>query len=190
MMGTRNRFIAPLALLTVIFSQLLLACKPSLEQEQAEGELVVFMLNTLIQQQVGDAEVTLAPDGQAYQGAAASASLVVYAPLKKPAGEHPYTFQMDEPQLVWWLADNTLYQASNLTGAIEAYRQEAIVASPSAAWHFTTFGIYSINRQGSQAEVYVEISCGMKCGTSVLYTLQRDEAGLWEVTDSELVMIV
>ena len=65
-----------------------------------------------------------------------SASLIVYAPLSKPAGEHPYTFQMDEPQLVWWLAEHTLYQASDLVGDIDRYRQEAIVASPSAVWHY------------------------------------------------------
>ncbi len=189
-MGIRNRFIIPLAFLTLVFSQLLLACQPSPEQEQAEDELLTFMLDTLISQQVGDAEVTLAPAEQSYQGAAAEASLIVYAPLSKPAGEHPYTFQMDEPQLVWWLAEYTLYQASDLVGDIDRYRQEAIVASPSAVWHYTVFGIDSINWQGSQAEVYVEISCGMKCGTGVLYTLQRNEAGLWEITDSELVMIV
>ena len=189
-MSFRNRFLLPLALLTILFSQLLLACKPSLEQERAEGELVAFMLNTLIQQQVGDAEITVAPDGQSYQGAAADASLIVFAPLKKPAGEHPYTFQMDEPQLVWWLAEHTLYQASDLAGDIVRYQQEAIVASPSAIWHYTVFGLAALNRQGSQAEVYVEISCGMKCGTGVLYTLQRDDAGQWEITDSELVMIV
>ena len=189
-MGIRNRFFLPLALLSLVFSQLLLACKPSLEQEQAEAELVDFVLDTLITQQVGDAEVTLAPEGQSYQGAAVEASLLVYAPLKKPAGEHPYTFQLDEPLQAWWLAEHTLYQSSDLAGDIARYRQEAIVASPSAAWHFTAFGIASIDRQGSQAEVYVEISCGMKCGTGVLYTLQRDEAGQWEIVDSELVMIV
>ena len=45
MMGIRNRFILPLAFLTLVFSQLLLACQPSLEQEQAEDELVAFMLD-------------------------------------------------------------------------------------------------------------------------------------------------
>ena len=189
-MGVRNRVIIPLVILALVFSQLLLACQPSPEQEQAADELLAFMLDPLIKQQVGDAEVTLAPAKQSYQGAAAEASIIVDAPLSKPAGEHPYTFQMDEPLQAWWLAEHTLYQSSDLAGDIARYRQEAIVASPSAAWHFTAFGIASIDRQGSQAEVYVEISCGMKCGAGVLYTLQRDEAGQWEIVDSELVMIV
>ena len=189
-MGTRNSYLIALALLTLVISQLLLACKPSLEQELAEEELVAFMLDTIITQQVGDAEVTLAPDGQSYQGAAAEASLIVYAPLKKPVGEHPYTLQLAEPLQAWWLAELTLYQASDLAGGIARFRQEAITPSPSAACHFTAFGIASMERQGSQVEVYVELSCGMKCGSGVLYTLQCDQSGQWEIIDSELVMIV
>ncbi len=51
------------------------------------------------------------------------------------------------------------------------------------------FGILSLSKGNQQVMVYAGNWCGTLCGSGIVYTLQRNAAGQWELTGSEMKWI-
>jgi hypothetical protein len=178
--------------MAILNCNLLLACgsKPSTEavvvsRQQAEHELVTFMLDYILTQEIPNNLPYIPPEERAISGPAAIVSIIIQAPPgenPKP-GENP--LDLTRPVRVWLQKDNQLYEAIDITETIAQYRQDQMNIQVSQAWGFYNFGIISISEDGQQAKVFWEVSCGIDCGHGYLHILERNAQGKWEITGSE-----
>ena len=204
-MHHRNRSIIPLSfirvfvkhwwtavilILPILFSQLLLACKPSLAQEQAEDELVAFMLDHIVTEYAAANRTYIAPGEQREPVAIHVPSIIIWAPPAKDWDSPGEILKLDQPIQVWSYRDGSLSEQSDQLAAIQRYRQDVMNYPENEYWGYYTFGIFSIADDGQQAEVYLGASCGPMCGSGVMLTLQRNASGDWEISETELVWIV
>ncbi len=166
---------------------LLSACGPSIPQAQVEQELVPFMLDFIVQQNLGGKAPYAQSGGHLWAEAPQDAALIVWAPPVKSSEQNGTLFvNTDEPTRVWWFADNQLAEVTDKVQAIQAFRQAHFSGdAPEHGWGYYEFGILSVSADGRLAKVYLGISCGPLCGTGTIYTLQRNEAGTWSIKDSE-----
>ena len=191
-MSTRNRRKYSLVILTILIGIILPAYGSQSTQEegvvsrqQAEHELVTFMLNHIQNQEIPQNLPYIPPEERATSGPAAIVSIIIQAPAgeKPEPGENP--LDLTQPVRVWLYKDNQLYEAIDKTETIEQYRQDYMIFHDLHDWGFYNFGIVSISDDGQQAKVYWEVSCGMDCGHGYLHILERNAQGKWVVTGSE-----
>ena len=158
---------------------------PPLSRQQAEHELITFMLDYIVTQQIPENLPYIPPEERSISGPPALVSIIILA----PAGENPEPGQnpldITRPVRVWLHKDHQLYEAIDKTETIEQYRQDYMIFQDLHYWGFYEFGIVSISDDGQQAKVYWEVSCGMNCGHGYLHILERNAQGKWEITGSE-----
>ncbi len=174
------------------FAVLLSGCSPSITKESAEKELVSFMLDFIIQQEIGGTVDYLQTSDQPWVDAPPGENIIIWAPPVDKAQDSFESVNSDEPIKVWLYADNTLVEVTtNQKDAIEEYRQTYMSDSQSDiwAWGYYEFGIMSLSSDNQEATIYVGVFCGPLCGHGVMYTLERNSSGKWEITGSERIWI-
>jgi hypothetical protein len=146
---------------------------PVISPEQAE-ELVAFMLEYIQQEEVP------------YAG---EVNIIVWGHVKE--GSPPEIYYVGEPIKVWWLENGQLSEREDKIEAIEQYWQDYMRGQDfNATWGEFDFGILSISEDGRQAQIVLEASIRIDYAYAILFTLERDEAGQWEITASEHLWIV
>ncbi len=194
-MGACNKqaSISLLAIIAIAGGALLSACTPVITEAQAQKEIGVFMLDYIIRRQIGATATYLETSGQPWVKAPPDANIIVWAPPNKNIEDTSIAYlNTDQPQRVWWLEGKQLTEVtSDKAAAVEDYRQTHMMhpASDIRGWGYYEFGILSLSDGNQKAEVYAGISCGPLCGTGTIYTLERNRAGNWEITGSEMKWI-
>jgi hypothetical protein len=146
---------------------------PVISPEQAE-ELVAFMLEYIQQEEVP------------YAG---EVNIIMWGHVKE--GSPPEIYYVSELIKVWWLENGQLSEREDKIEAIEQYRQDYVRDQDfDATWGEFEFGILSISEDGRQAQIVLEASIRIDYAYAILFTLERDEAGQWEITASEHLWIV
>ncbi len=183
----KKHILAPLAAVALVGVLLLPACGPILPAEQARDELVSFMLDHTLRQELGANGDYVQSSGHLWVEAPADAALVVWAPPAPNLDDTSLTFlNTDDPARVWWFAGQHLAEVTDKKEAIQAFRQLHFSAPLSnKGWDYYEFGILSLTGGNRTAQVYVGVSCGPLCGHGTIYTLQRNESGQWEITDTQ-----
>ena len=162
------------------------ACTPSESPEAAETEIAGFMLDHILSQEIGDASAVISAMDEPWVEVPADAMLIVWAPPAEDAGQNPTSFvNSDQPIKVWRYAGHQISEAADKTRAIQQYREARIYPSNSRSWGYYEFGILSLARGNSQAQVYLGVSCGPLCGQGVVYTLERESSGAWQIVDTQ-----
>ena len=191
-MSTRNRSKYSLVILAILLGTSLPACGAQstqeegiVSQQQAEHELVTFMLDYLLSQEIPKNLPYIPPEERATSGPTAVVSIIIQAPPGEDPepGENP--LDLTQPVRVWLYKDNQLYEAIDTAETIAQYRQDHMNFQVSQTWGFYDFGIISISEDGQQAKLFWEVSCGIDCGHGYLYILERSAQGKWEITGSE-----
>ena len=191
-MGKHNRRSIILLMIAILMGNILPACADSSTQEavvitrqQAEHELVTFMLDLILNQEIPKYLPYIPPGERSIRAPAAVASLIIQAPpIDAPQpGENP--LDLTQPLRVWLYKDNQLFEAIDKTETIQQYRQDHMNYQLSQDWGFYNFGIVSISDDGQQAKVYWEVSCGFDCGHGYLNLMQRNAQGKWQITGAE-----
>ena len=142
--------------------------------EQAEEELVAFMLEYIQREEVP------------YAG---DVNIIVWGNVNE--GSPPEIYYVSEPIKVWWLENGQLSEREDKIEAIEQYWQDyKRVQEIDATWGEFQFGIVSISEDGQQAQVVLEGDMRIDYAYAILFTLERDKAGQWEITASEDLWIV
>ncbi len=179
-------------LMVVLMGGMLLsACAPALPRQQAERELVSFMLRYVLLHEPGSTYPEPA-GGHYWADAPADASLVVWAPPASPLPRDSIALlKSDQPIKAWWFAKRQLVEVLDKENAIQQFRQAKFsVPFPNDnGGSYYEFGILSLSSGNRQAQVYADYWCGPLCGAGSVYTLQRNAAGQWEVTGSEMKWI-
>lgn len=177
-----------LGVAALLGSVLLSACTPAIPTEQAEQQLVAFMLGYLLHGP-GSAGPVTGTGVRHWAEAPANASIIVWAPPVVPLKNDGIEYvQSDQPLKVWWYADEQLVEVIDKQVAIREYRAAHLPGTSPARYGSTyyEFGILSLSQGNRQARVYAASTCGPLCGSGSIYTLERSEAGTWEVTHSEM----
>jgi len=183
-MNSNNKIIA----LFILSAVLLSTCSSAINKETAEQELVSFMLDFIVQQEIGGTANYIQASGQPWVDAPPNANIIIWSPPVDYIHEDSIDYvKSDEPIKVWLFADGKLVEAADKKGAIENY-EETNMSNPKSniwAWGYYEFGIMSISDNGQEATVYVGVSCGPLCGHGVMYTVNRNSFGKWVIKDSK-----
>ncbi len=185
---SRRKMGGKVGLIAIVVALLVNACTPALPREQVEQELVPYVLHNILPRQLGSTGNFIESQGGRWADAPADASIIVWAPPVEPPDEKGINFvNSDAPNRVWWYANGKLVEVTDKKEAIQRFRQVHFSSSSATqGWGYYEFGILSLARGNREARVYVGVSCGRLCGTGVVYILQRNEAGAWEVKGSEM----
>lgn len=170
--------------LFVTIAVLLSSCSPFISKKSAENELISFMLDFIVQQEIGGTADYIQTSGQPWVVAPPRADIIIWAPPVDKEGENSYRYVNDDkPIKVWIFADNKLVEATDKTGTIKEYKETYITNSESNMWAWGSykFGIMSYSKFNRKAEIYVGVSCGPLCGHGVIYTLRRNIFGKWKL---------
>jgi len=163
-------------------------CSSSNIDEETEKELISFMLDFIIQQQEEHTNY-VQTSGQPWLNPPSLANLIIYSPPNKESGKSPWEqLKIGEPIKVWWYFDNQLVEATDNQEAIQKYEEHYMSASHTWPWRYE-FGIISVSKDNTQATIYESSSSCSECAGGMLYTLQRNDAGEWEIKDSELLWL-
>jgi hypothetical protein len=180
------------AFLVLTFTATLAGCSPAVSKESAQSEVASFILDFIIQQEIGGTAGYIQTSGQPWVDAPPNASIIIWAPPIEKISDNTLEYlRSDEPIKVWWYADGKLTETSATAESIQKYR-DAYMADPKSniwAWGYYEFGILSMSNGNKRAEVYVGVSCGPLCGHGVIYTIQRDDSGRWKIIDTENLWI-
>jgi hypothetical protein len=155
--------------------------------KERENEIVSFMLDFIVQQEIGGTADYIENSTQPWVDAPPEANIIIWAPKKANPERSSHPLNADKPIKVWWYADNQLVEARHKRAAIEQYVND-YMEHPSSniwAWGYHEFGIMSVAKDGQMAEVYVGVSCGPLCGHGYFYTLQRSASGQWMIIDAQ-----
>ncbi len=184
----KGRYFIMIVLLTV--EVIAGACTPAVSRQQAEQELVWFMLHYMLLHEPGS--MYAQPAAAHWADAPGDASLVVWAPPANPVPDGGIGFvKTDQPIRAWWFSKGQLVEVLDKENAIQQFRQ-AKFSGPFPSDNggsYYEFGILSLSNGNQQAKVYADYWCGPLCGSRSVYTLRRNAAGEWEVTDSEMKWI-
>ena len=166
----------------------LTGCSPSITREETEKELVAFMLDSIIPKRDGGSANYVQTSGQPWLNPPPSATLIVYSPPNEKKDKAPWEqLKNDEPIKVWWYFDNKLVEATDKPIAIQKYVE--IYEYNSHDWLSYEFGILSISKNNKKATVYSGLSSCPECAGGSILTLERNDSGKWEITDSELLWL-
>ena len=94
-----------------------------------------------------------------------------------------------QPIQAWWYTNNRLLAAGDPAAAMGLYQDNYMTSPGIDAWGFYTLGIFSISADGQEAEVYLGVSCGPKCGHGNLFMFERNRYWQWNLTGSEWMWI-
>lgn len=180
-----NQLWRALALISLILVSLP-ACSPVLDQAQLLDEIAAFTVDYIVTNKIGATSYTQ-PASVPWEVPPEKASFIVYAPYFA-GSESAFELDLGQPTRAWWFTEGQLVAMGDAQAALAQYRQrrEALVRGP---WDYYEFGVRSVSANGKQAEVYVGYMCGPLCGIGEMYSLERDAAGKWEVTKTEMVWI-
>jgi outer membrane protein assembly factor BamB len=154
------------------------------DEAAAEDEIVHFVLDFIVEQEIGGTIDYIRESGQPWVEDAPEANLIVWEPPNEDA-EYPWELLYEQPpRRVWWYAEGELVELEDGAAAIEEYEQTAMQDPESDiwAWGYYDFAIVSLSEGYQQAQVYVGVSCGPLCGHGYLYTLARSPSGEWWIT--------
>lgn len=183
-MKANSRVIAALIAIVIIPS----GCSPAITKETAEKELVSFELDFIVQQEIGGTANYIQTSGQPWVAAPPSANIIIWSPPAENVNADSIEYlKSDAPIKVWLYADGKLAEATDKEGTIQEYKQTHM-SSPQSdiwAWGYYEFGIMSMSSDHQEATVYVGASCGPLCGHGVMYTVDRNGFGKWEIKDAK-----
>jgi hypothetical protein len=187
-MKTNNKIIVILIAISIFLS----GCSPAITKETAEKELVSFMLDFIVQQEIGGTANYIQTSGQPWVDAPPNANIIVwYPPAENFPGDTIRYLQIDEPIKVWLYADNKLVEATDKKETIQKYDETQMLNPESDIWAWGSygFGILSISESNNEAKVFFGVSCGPLCGHSVIYTVKRNTSGKWEIKDEQILEV-
>jgi len=165
------------------------ACSPSITREDAEKELVAFMLDSIIQKPDGGPANYVQTSGQPWLNPPSSAILIIYAPPNEKKDKNPWEqLRANEAIKVWWYFDNNLVETTDKQVAIQKYAENYMYESHDWAGRYE-FGILSISTNNKKATVYSSLSSCPECAGGSILTIERNDSGKWEITDSELLWL-
>lgn len=155
-------------------------------EEQARSEIVSFILDFIVKNEIGEMADYVRTSGQPWVASPPEASIIVYAPAKGNAEDSWEYLDSQNPITVWWYANNTLTEVEDKQKAIDEYQKKYIdnVSGTIFVWGSYDFGIVKISSDYRSAEIYVGASCGPVCGHGFIYKLQRSLNGKWWIYDS------
>lgn len=166
----------------------LVGCTSPTMSEETEKELVSFMLEFVVEQQDGHADY-VPSTGQPWLNLPPDAILIVYLPPNEEKDKLPWEqLNLGEPIKVWWYSENELVEATDNQVAIQKYLEHYQVASHQWPGRYE-FGILSVSRYNRRATIYESSSTCPECTGGMLYTLQENDSGEWEIIDSELLWL-
>lgn len=183
-MKTSNR-------ITIIFitaAILLSGCSSGITKEAVEKELVSFIVDFIVQQEIGGPANYIQTNDRFWIDAPSSVNIIVWLPPVKNAEENSTEYlKSDEPIKVWLYADNKLVETIDKKETIQKFKQTYIInpESDTWAWGYYEFGIMSMSNNNQEAAIYVSVSCGNVCGHGAMYTLKRNNSGKWEIKESQ-----
>ena len=156
---------------------------------QSEGELIEYMLDYIsrLENQYNNAYVP--PTNSPGYVNRAQTSLVVLFPVKEHLDDLHNPLELDQPIQAWWIYENSIVEASDPAEAIELYRNHYMTSPGIDQWGYYKLGIFSIAEDGEEAEVYLEVDCGLKCGHGNLYNFAREQYLPWNLIGSEWMWI-
>lgn len=181
---------ALLAVSISCLSVMMPACDAASESEHVNEQLAAFMLDHIVINFFGGSGSSVAPDEQVAPGSVPVPSIIVWAPPGTNTHSPGEILDRNRPIRVWMYTDHRLSQVSDPTATIEEYLKTYVHYPGIESWGFYDFGLFSVSRDRQSAEVYLGISCGPKCGSGYMVTLQRNPSGVWEIIETELVWIV
>jgi hypothetical protein len=181
-MKSSPKIIALFITITVLLS----SCSPFVTKKIAEKELAAFMVDFIIQQEIGGTSDYIQTSGQPWVVAPPKANIIIWAPPIDETGENSFRhINDDDPIKVWIFVDNKLVESTDKTRTINEY-YETYISNPKSniwAWGHYDFGILSYSKLNYEANIYVGASCGPICGHGVIYTLRRNIVGKWKIID-------
>ncbi len=166
----------------------LAGCTSPARSEETEKELVSFMLKFIVKQQQGRVDYVQSI-GQPWLTLPSDAKLIIYFPPNEEKDKLPWEqLNFGEPIKVWWYFDKNLIEATDNQVAIQKYLEHYQVASHQWPGRYE-FGILSVSRNNKRATIYESSSTCPECAGGMLYTLQKNDSGEWEIIDSELLWL-
>jgi hypothetical protein len=186
-MKLNNKIVAILMAIAILLS----GCSPAFTKKSIEKELVSFILDFIIQQDIRGPANYIQTSGQPWVDVPTNAKIIIWAhPVEKIDENTTNYLKDDEPIKVWLYADNKLAEMADKLGTIKDYQMTHNISNSetdTASWGYYDFGILSISDNNNEAKVYVGFLCGPVCGESDIYTLERNDSGKWEIKDSEFL---
>lgn len=181
-------FVTLTTLLTVAIP--LTGCSPTISSEETEKELVEFMLDFIIAEAIGGDASYIETKGEPWVNPSSGTHLIIYSPPNEKVNKNPWEYlKNDEPINVWWYAENMLIEATDNKVAILKY-QEYYMSGSNTTWpERFEFGILSISANNRRAIIYFSTSHCPECAAGLIHTIQKNDAGEWEITDSELLWL-
>ena len=176
--------------MAIICCCMLAACSnlpPSLAQ--SEEELIAYMHEYIIRQEIHPNFAYIPPTDQPRYVARAQTSLIVLAPPKEGLEDLHQPLNLGQPIQAWWYTNHRLLAAGDPAAAMDLYQDNYMTSPGIDAWGFYTLGIFSISADGQEAEVYLGVSCGPKCGHGNLFMFERNRYWQWNLTGSEWMWI-
>lgn len=160
--------------------------KPPSEEKRAKEELVSFILDFIIKNEIGETADFLQTSGSPWVDAPVKANLIIYAPALENPEQLSRPIDSKNPLTVWWYEENKLIKVDNMQKAIDEYQKIYVDNASSSifAWGRYGFGILQIGSDYRSAEVYIGASCGPLCGHGVTYKLKRSPSGEWWIYDA------
>jgi len=185
-MKTNINILATLIIIAIVTP--LAGCSSSITREEAEKEIVVFMLDSIIPKPDGETSNYVQISGEPWLNAPPSAILIVYSPPNENKNKDSWDqLKTDEPIKAWWYFDNKLVEATDKPTAIQKYVE--YYEYNSYDWLSYEFGILSISANNKKATVYYGLSSCPECAGGSILTIERNDSGKWEITDSELLWL-
>ena len=130
-MGKRRATKYLLAIAAVTFGVMLTGCgslssteEAAVNRQQAEHELVTFMLDFIVTQQIPQNVPYIPPDERSISAPAALVSIIIWAQPGEDPNSDRDPLDVAQPIRVWLYKDNQLYEAIDKTETIEQYRQD------------------------------------------------------------------
>ena len=171
----------------IIIAMPLASCSSSITREDAEKEIVSFMLDFIIQNPVGGSANYVQTSGQPWLNPPPSAVLIVYSPPNEKKDKNPWEqLKIGEPIKVWWYFDNKLVEATDNQVAVQKYAEYYM---PNSWLGRYDFGILTISRNNKKATVYFGSSTCPECAGGMIHTIERNDSGKWEIINSELLWL-
>lgn len=146
--------------------------------ETIQQELVTFMLNFIQQEMIGDSPPEAAIISW-WDGGEVSTDDTNYRSLG-----------FAELIKLWWWEKGQLSEMSDPRAAISQYRQDYQSGQGfEVVWGEYNFGILSLSADGQHAEIGMSASIAIDYEYEIIYTLDRNANGAWEITGEEMLWV-
>ena len=184
-----NTLITLMALLAITFSSS--GCSPGLSREDAEKEIVAFMLDNIIQGKLEGNANYLQSSGEPWLETSVTANIITFSPPNDAKEKNPWEYlKSSEPIKVWWYFDNKLIEVTDKGLGQQKWQEYYMNNSDSHSWPIASdFGILSMSNGNTKATIYVDFSSCSECALGFISTLERNDSGMWEIIDTELLWV-